>query len=179
MLPYHGLPDGSRGQKTYRRQAQWTYDQGGRRLGPDQISALGGKTGVNPKSNPGPNPQASFFGPAVVLISELHSRGKMPTTILPDTTEETTTRQRVETIPPYKVILLNDDVTTMEFVVRVLVTIFKKDPATAVTLMLEIHQTGAAVIEILSLEEAEHRQQLVHSAAQAAGFPLRCVIEPA
>lgn len=103
----------------------------------------------------------------------------MPETILPGTIEETDEAVRVETIPPYKVIFLNDDVTTMDFVVYVLLTIFKKDPSTAVELMLEIHNTGAAVVDVLPLEEAELRQQQTHQAAHSAGFPLRCLIEPA
>jgi ATP-dependent Clp protease adaptor protein ClpS len=103
----------------------------------------------------------------------------MPETIWPGTTEETDEAVRVETIPPYKVIFLNDDVTTMDFVVYVLLTIFKKDSSTAVELMLEIHNTGAAVVDVLPLEEAELRQQQTHQAAHSAGFPLRCLIEPA
>lgn len=105
----------------------------------------------------------------------------MPAASLPSTLPDTGVRDasQVEQIPPYKVIFLNDDVTTMEFVVLMLITIFKKDEPTAVRLMLEVHHSGAAVIDVLPFEEAEHRQQLVHSAAQAAGFPLRCLVEPA
>ena len=86
---------------------------------------------------------------------------------------------RSETIPPYKVIFLNDDITTMDFVIYALIAVFKKDPATAIELMLEIHNTGAGVVDVLPLEEAELRQQQTHEAARAAGYPLRCVIEPA
>lgn len=103
----------------------------------------------------------------------------MTTTTLPGTTQETDEAIRAQTIPPYKVIFLNDDVTTMEFVIYLLITIFKKDPTTAVELMLETHNTGAAIVDVLPLEEAELRQQQTHEAARAAGFPLRCIIEPA
>jgi ATP-dependent Clp protease adaptor protein ClpS len=103
----------------------------------------------------------------------------MPTTTFPGTIQETDEAIRAQTIPPYKVILLNDDVTTMDFVIYVLIAVFKKDPTTAVELMLETHNTGAAVVDVLPLEEAELRQQQTHSAAHSAGFPLRCVIEPA
>ena len=101
--------------------------------------------------------------------------------VLPDTIEETETgsKSRVEKIPPYKVIFLNDDITTMEFVVYVLITIFKKDQETAFLLMMEIHHQGSAVVDILSFEEAEHRQSQVHAMAGREGFPLRCLIEPA
>ena len=103
----------------------------------------------------------------------------MTTTTLPGTTQETDEAIRAQTIPPYKVIFLNDDVTTMDFVIYALIAIFKKDPTTAVELMLETHNTGAAVVDVLPLEEAELRQQQTHEAARASGFPLRCVIEPA
>jgi len=105
----------------------------------------------------------------------------MASVALPGTIEETETgnKSQVEKIPPYKVILLNDDITTMEFVVYVLVTIFKKDQETAFALMMAIHQQGSAVVDVLSFEEAEHRQSQVHSMAGREGFPLRCVIEPA
>ena len=98
---------------------------------------------------------------------------------LPDITIETGDDIHVEKVPPYKVILLNDDVTTMDFVVKILVSVFKKDTVTAVTLMLSIHHTGAAVVDVLPFEEAELRQQQTHTLARQAGFPLRCVIEPA
>ncbi|HXZ25314.1 MAG TPA: ATP-dependent Clp protease adaptor ClpS [Nitrospiria bacterium] len=105
----------------------------------------------------------------------------MTTTALPDTIEETETvgGSRTDLIPPYKIVFLNDDVTTMEFVVGILMSLFHLDQPTAVRLMLEVHHTGAAVVAVLPLEEAELRQQQVHEAARAAGFPLRCVIEPA
>ncbi len=85
----------------------------------------------------------------------------------------------VERIPPYKVILVDDPVTTMEFVVAVLMSIFRKDAATAARLMWEVHATGAAHVATLSLEQAELKQAQVHDAATAEGFPFRCVIEPA
>jgi ATP-dependent Clp protease adaptor protein ClpS len=77
------------------------------------------------------------------------------------------------------VILLNDNVTTMEFVVKILMGVFHLDQPTAVRVMLEVHNSGAAVVAVLALEEAELRQQQVHEAALAAGFPLRCLVEPA
>jgi len=72
-----------------------------------------------------------------------------------------------------------EDSTTMDFVVHILITLFKKDRTTAVGLMLEVHHKGSAVVDILPLEEAELRQHQVHDVARHAGFPLRCVIEPA
>jgi ATP-dependent Clp protease adaptor protein ClpS len=103
------------------------------------------------------------------------------TTALPETVEEVGTGEtaRTDLLPPYKVIFLNDNVTTMEFVVKILMGLFHMDQPTAVRVMLEVHHTGAAVVAVLPMEEAELRQQQVHEAAQAAGFPLRCLIEPA
>jgi ATP-dependent Clp protease adaptor protein ClpS len=107
------------------------------------------------------------------------------TTAPPETIEETGEEvkiggaARTDLAPPYKVIFLNDDTTTMDFVVSLLMGLFHLDQATAMRIMLEVHQTGAAVVAVLPLEEAELRQQQVHEAARAAGFPLRCLIEPA
>lgn len=96
---------------------------------------------------------------------------------LPDLSEAL--ESDLEEMPPYKVILLDDDVTTMEFVVRILIEIFGKDPETARRLMWEVHTQGASQVAILSKEQAELKQEQVHAAAHAAGFPFRCVIEPA
>jgi ATP-dependent Clp protease adaptor protein ClpS len=105
----------------------------------------------------------------------------MTTTATPDTIEEVQTggASRADLAPPYKVIFLNDDTTTMEFVVAILMNLFRMDRVTAMRVMLEVHHTGAAVVAVLPMEEAELRQQQVHEAARAAGFPLRCLIEPA
>lgn len=98
-------------------------------------------------------------------------------TLLPKLSEET--RSEIEEIPPYKVILLDDNVTTMEFVVRILIQIFGKDLDTAQRLMWEVHTQGAAHVATLSKEQAELKQEQVHTTARAEGFPFRCVIEPA
>jgi ATP-dependent Clp protease adaptor protein ClpS len=105
----------------------------------------------------------------------------MASTTLPETVEEAGIDEtgRTDLLPPYKVIFLNDNVTTMEFVIKLLTTLFRMDHVTAMRVMLEVHHTGAAVVAVLPLEAAEMRQQQVHEAARAAGFPLRCLIEPA
>lgn len=97
------------------------------------------------------------------------------TAILPD--EDI--RSDTAVVPPYKVILLDDPVTTMEFVVDVLIRFFQKDPATAAKLMWEVHTTGASHVATLPLEQAEMKQSQVHEAAKVAGYPFRCLIEPA
>ena len=102
----------------------------------------------------------------------------MATILLPDTRIESGEDSHVELIPRYKIIFLNDDVTTMDIVVKILIMVFKKDKMTAVRLMLEVHHNGAAVVAVLPLEQAELRQLQTHSMAQKEGYPLRCIIEP-
>jgi ATP-dependent Clp protease adaptor protein ClpS len=81
-------------------------------------------------------------------------------------------------LPLYKVIMWDDDVTTMEFVIRMLTNLFRKDYTTAEKLMYEIHFKGAAHVETLPLEQAEFKVEQVHSAAALEHFPFRCTIEP-
>ena len=90
-------------------------------------------------------------------------------------------RTRAKTISffprPYKVILLNDDVTTMDFVVYILMDIFAKSFQDAVDLMMKVHKQGRAVCGAYPKEIAKSKQEAVLQAAKAAGFPLRCEIE--
>ena len=102
----------------------------------------------------------------------------MASILLPDTVTDIREDSQVELIPRYKIIFLNDDLTTMDFVVKTLIMVFKKDKMTAVRLMLEVHHNGAAIVDVLPLEQAELRQQQTHSMAQKEGYPLRCIIEP-
>ena len=78
----------------------------------------------------------------------------------------------------YAVFLLNDDYTTMEFVVEVLLHFFHKSEAEAVQIMLQIHQQGKGVAGIYSFEIAETKSNQVHTFARARGFPLACSVEP-
>jgi ATP-dependent Clp protease adaptor protein ClpS len=77
----------------------------------------------------------------------------------------------------YKVILLNDDYTTMDFVVAILESIFKKTPAEAVQIMLQVHKDGRGVCGIYSKQIAEAKVMLVMERARASGYPLRCIME--
>ncbi|HBI23024.1 MAG TPA: ATP-dependent Clp protease adaptor ClpS [Nitrospiraceae bacterium] len=99
--------------------------------------------------------------------------------LLPDTRIESREDSQIEQIPLYKIIFLNDDVTTMDFVVKILILVFKREKMTAVRLMLDVHHNGSAVVDVMPLEQAEFRQQQTHSMARKAGYPLRCIIEPA
>ncbi len=86
---------------------------------------------------------------------------------------------KVDYLPLYKVVFWNDDVTTMEFVVRMLLKVFGKDINTAESLMYEVHRAGQAVVDALPLERAEFKVQQVHTAAAMEDFPFTCTIEPA
>lgn len=78
----------------------------------------------------------------------------------------------------YKVLLLNDDYTTMEFVVAILEQIFFKAHEDAVRIMLQVHRQGMGVAGVYVKEIAEMKCVLVHDLAGAHGFPLHCVMEP-
>jgi ATP-dependent Clp protease adaptor protein ClpS len=77
----------------------------------------------------------------------------------------------------YKVILLNDDYTTMEFVVRVLETVFQKSPAEAFRIMMQVHVHGNGLAGVYPWEVAETKVETVTSMARHAEFPLRATIE--
>ena len=78
----------------------------------------------------------------------------------------------------YRVILLNDDYTSMDFVVAILETVFRKSPAEAVQVMLAVHKKGSGLAGIYTKEIAEAKIEAVHSRAKEASYPLRCALEP-
>jgi ATP-dependent Clp protease adaptor protein ClpS len=78
----------------------------------------------------------------------------------------------------FKVILHNDDYTTMAFVVEILESVFFKEPAEAYRLMMKIHTEGQAVCGAYAHEIAETKVAAVHAHARKAGFPLRASLEP-
>lgn len=77
----------------------------------------------------------------------------------------------------YKVLLHNDDYTTMDFVVEVLVRVFRKNEAQATAIMMAVHQQGYGVCGVYTAEVAETKVDLVHRLAKSAGFPLKCSME--
>ena len=77
----------------------------------------------------------------------------------------------------FKVMLHNDDYTTMEFVVLVLVSVFRKNENEATQIMLNVHNTGVGVCGIYTAEVAELKVSLVHRLAKENGYPLRCSME--
>ena|SRR5579862_1611968 len=81
--------------------------------------------------------------------------------------------------PQFHVILLNDDYTTMEFVVMVLEDVFQKGPAEAYRIMMEVHVSGRGLAGIYPWEVAETKADTVTSMAKKAGYPLKAVVEEA
>ena len=87
-------------------------------------------------------------------------------------------KQKVKPPPLYKVLLLNDDYTPMEFVVVVIQEFFSKDRETATQIMLKIHLDGRAVCGVYSRDVAATKVDQVQEAAKQAGHPLQCMSEP-
>ena len=77
----------------------------------------------------------------------------------------------------YRVVLLNDDYTTMEFVVSVFEGVFQKGPAEAFRLMMQVHTKGQAACGTYTHEVAETKVDTVRDMAQREGFPLQAAIE--
>jgi ATP-dependent Clp protease adaptor protein ClpS len=90
-------------------------------------------------------------------------------------------RPKVEKKEPtqYKVVLLNDDYTTMEFVIHVLESVFQKSPAEAYRIMMHVHVQGRGIAGIYPWEVAETKAETVITMAREAGFPLKAVTEEA
>lgn len=79
--------------------------------------------------------------------------------------------------PFYKVVMLNDDYTPMDFVVDVLKSIFRKNHHDAINIMLEIHHQGAGLCGVFTLDVAETKAQMVVDRARSQDYPLQCVVE--
>lgn len=96
--------------------------------------------------------------------------------ILQDTIS-TTDREVLQEPPLYKVLLHNDDYTTMEFVVMVLVTVFAKNSDEATRIMLNVHHQGIGIAGVYTREVAETKVAIVHRLARRHQFPLKCTLE--
>lgn len=98
-----------------------------------------------------------------------------------DTVVERRTRPETRTKKPpmYKVILLNDDYTPMEFVVEILKVVFHRPHAEATKIMLHVHQNGMGVAGVYPCEIAETKVRTVEELARQSEFPLKCVMEKA
>jgi len=95
-----------------------------------------------------------------------------------DVAVATESRQKVERPRHYRVLLLNDDYTTMEFVVSILMNVFHHSRERAFEIMLKVHHEGAGVAGIYTFEVAETKVTKVTELARQSEFPLRCTMEP-
>lgn len=84
---------------------------------------------------------------------------------------------RLDEPPLYRVLLLNDDYTTMDFVVAVLQRVFHKSEGEATRIMLNVHQQGAGLCGLYPFEIAETKVDAVETLARENGFPLKCTME--
>ena len=100
--------------------------------------------------------------------------------IMPQEQSATKERQRTNLREPrrYKVTIYNDDFTTMEFVVKILVEVFFKSDAEAEALMLQVHHSDKAVVGIYTYDIAVSKVQKATLMAREANFPLRLTYEP-
>ena len=98
----------------------------------------------------------------------------------PDIREDVTSDidEEITEPPLYKVLLHNDDFTTKEFVVTVLVSVFNKSLDQATELMWRVHRHGVGVAGVYPLEIAETKIGIVKATAQENGFPLKLTMEP-
>jgi len=87
------------------------------------------------------------------------------------------TRPKTDQPKLYKVLLHNDDYTTMEFVIAVLESVFSKSPAEAYRIMMHVHTQGIGVAGVYPFEVAETKVVMVDERAREAGHPLRCSLE--
>ena len=89
------------------------------------------------------------------------------------------TNERIKEPEQFRVILLNDHYTTMEFVIEVLMVIFHKGIDDANRIMMDVHKKGRGIVGVYTLDIAVTKTEQVHVAAQANEYPLKCIVEPA
>ena len=85
--------------------------------------------------------------------------------------------QKTQTPKMFRVVLINDDYTTMEFVVAILQAVFRKSPSEATQVMLQVHTEGRGTAGVYPHEVAESKVLTVHDRARDAGYPLRAGLE--
>lgn len=91
----------------------------------------------------------------------------------------TARKSRVAEPPMYKVLLHNDDYTSMDFVVMILEVVFHKERSEAARIMMNVHRQGVGVAGIFTRDVAETKVAVVHELALKSEFPLKCSLERA
>ncbi|NLW81503.1 MAG: ATP-dependent Clp protease adaptor ClpS [Desulfovibrionales bacterium] len=96
---------------------------------------------------------------------------------VPGSSPEILVDDQVQEPRQFKVLLHNDDYTSMEFVVEVLRNVFNKSEPEALAIMMSVHKKGIGLCGIYTAEVAETKVHLVHNMARKRSFPLRCSME--
>lgn len=86
-------------------------------------------------------------------------------------------REEVKEPEMYRVILLNDDYTTTDFVVEILVSIFHKPPIEAAKIMMDVHKKGKGIVGLYTHDIAATKIAQVHMVAKEREYPLKCIME--
>ncbi len=86
-------------------------------------------------------------------------------------------RDSLQEPPRYRVLLHNDDYTTMDFVIMILQTVFQKNTDEATRIMLNVHHQGVGIAGIFTREIGETKVAIVHRMAKKNQFPLKCSLE--
>ena len=89
------------------------------------------------------------------------------------------TREKVKEPEMYRVAILNDDYTTMEFVVEVIVKVFRKTVMDATKIMLSVHKHGKGTVGVYTYDIASTKIQQVKRMARERQYPLKCTMEKA
>ncbi len=110
------------------------------------------------------------------MLSENPVAPDVVTTPTVDTEYVIVTDEELE--KPYRVIIQNDDVTPMDFVVAILLLVFELTPDEATAVMLEAHSNSRALVTVLPLKEAQERVYTAQSLARDNSYPLSFYIEP-
>jgi len=89
------------------------------------------------------------------------------------------TQEQVKEPDMYRVILHNDNYTTMEFVVEVITKVFHKSAMEATRIMLRVHKQGKGTVGTFTYDVAQTKAQQVHKMARQRDYPLKCTVEKA
>ncbi|MDR2629642.1 MAG: ATP-dependent Clp protease adaptor ClpS [Spirochaetaceae bacterium] len=101
----------------------------------------------------------------------------MPVFLESGTDLRTKKEEKTKEPEEFRVILLNDHYTTMDFVVDVLVLVFHKNESDANQIMLDVHRKGRGIVGVYPWDIAQTKTDQVHALAREHEFPLRCIIE--
>ena len=117
------------------------------------------------------------FAPSLFYNESMSEKRPAPPVHEGDTQTATKTRPKLKRPPKYRVVLLNDDYTPMEFVVWLLINVFHKTQPEATRLMLTVHKTGRGVAGVYTHDIARTKVYQVQTLAEQHGHPLQSVLE--